>query len=208
MGFNYDEAAEAKASTGRKPYLEANVDFKGLLITKAEFSSGYTGNKYLIEGRVLSAEAAEAGASVPPVGAERFHSIDLDNEEYGMANLMAFVEGLNGGPLVPREGATKGQQMRFLLGEEEVTEEQAKKTGKSAQGKREAFAVGMFIGNRTNAGPDVDKDGKPKKPFTYMNWYPVPDQNRKDVEHRKALLKAGKASEITLTTKAPAPAAG
>lgn len=189
MGFDYDAAAETKASTGRKPYLEPNVDFK-LLITKAEFSKGYTGNKYLIEARVLEATATEDGAKVPPIGAERFHSIDLDNEDYGMANLMAFAEGLNGGPLVATEKSTKGQKLRKLLGERAIGEEEAKKTSKPVCSELKAMAIGMVVGNRTNLGPDTDKDGKPKKPFTYMNWYAI-KQTMEEVEQRRAAAASG-----------------
>ncbi len=182
--LDYESAADTAPSGSRKPFLEGDIDAK-MLITKAVNTSGYTGNKYIVELRILEATPTEAGKPCPAVGAERVVIIDLDSEKYGAPNLMAFANGVNGGPM---SGATKeerGAKLRKLLGVREVNEEEAKKRGIAPIKGQEAYAIGMVVGNRTNGG-------KTQKgtPFTYHNWYAL-NQTKEQREQRRAALAAG-----------------
>ncbi len=189
--MDYESAAETKASGSRKPFLEGNIDGK-FLVTKAEEVNGFTGNKYIVELRTLEAKAVEAGATVPATGSERVVIIDLDSELYGFKNLMAFVEGLNGGPLTGADKAEKGAKLRRLLGVRAVDAEEARKKGIGTVAAQEAFAVGMVVGNRTNVGK-TKKGGD----FTYHNWYTL-QQTLEQVAARKAAIKEGR--EVTLAS--------
>lgn len=173
--MDYEKASETKASSGRKPYIEGDIDAKFVVI-KSEASEGHRGNNYIVELRVLSARATAPDAQVPPVGAERVVIIDLDNKDYGYPNLMAYVAGLNDGPIQGATKEEKGKKLKKLLGSEGV----------------EAFAVGMLIGNRPNKGKTKQKGTD----FTYHNWYFV-QQTLDEINQRKQMLKDGK--EITLS---------
>lgn len=193
--MDYESAAETKASGSRKPFLEGNIDGK-FLVTKAEETAGFTGSKYIVELRTLEARPCEAGVSVPAVGSERVVIIDLDSEQYGFKNLMAFVEGLNGGPIQGTDKAEKGAKLRKLLGVRGIGEDEAKKKGVGTVAAQEAFAVGMVVGNRTNLG-------KTKKgtDFTYHNWYTL-KQTLEQVAARKAAIKAGETVALSDNTAA------
>ncbi len=191
MPMNYEDAVDAPPSGARKPFLEGDIDAK-LLVVRSENTEGYTGSKYIVEVRVLEASPTEKDGKCPVVGAERVVIIDLDNETYGHGNLMAYVHGLNGGPIEGTDKATRGAKLRKLLGVRAIDEEEAKKKGIAASGAQEAYAVGMVVGNRTNKGKTKKKEGD----FTYHNWYTL-KQTHEQIAARKAAIKAG--TPVTLT---------
>lgn len=182
--LDYENAADTAPSSSRKPFLEGDIDAK-MLITKAVNTMGYTGNKYVIELRVLEAAPTEAGKPCPAVGAERVVIIDLDNEKYGAPNLMAFANGLNGGPMTGATKEERGAKLRKLLGVREIDATEAQKRGIAPVKAQEAFAIGMVVGNRTNGGKT-----KAGEPFTYHNWYSL-NQTIAQREQRRAALAAG-----------------
>lgn len=196
MSLDYEDAVDAAPSGSRKPFLEGGVDFK-LLVIESKNIKGHTGNNYIVELRVLEAKATEEGVTAPPVGAERVVIIDLDNELYGKGNLMAYVHGLNGGPIGGDTKEIRGRRLRKLLGVRAIDEAEAAKRGIPAVPFQEAYAIGMIVGDRTNKGKTKGKGGD----FTYHNWYTL-KQTPEEIDQRKAAIKANKPVTLNATNVA------
>lgn len=183
--MDYAKAAGTAASSGRKPYLEPGIEAE-LIIAKAQLiEGGFKGNNYVFEFRVVSGKGIAAGANVPPVGAERAYVVDLDNQQYGLANLMAIAEGLEGGKM---PGLSEDQKKAMLA--ENKSADQISEADKQAKGASlKALlqeAVGMKI-RVTTAGVTTNQN----KPFTALTWHHVPGQTLEGVRAARAKLQAG-----------------
>lgn len=183
--MDYAKAAGTNASTGRKPYLEPGIEAE-LIIAKAQLiEGGFKGNNYVFEFRVIDAKAIAEGAKVPPKGAERAYVVDLDNVQYGFANLMAIAEGLEGGKM---PGLSE-EQKKAMLSSNKSTDEvgEADKAQKGASLKALlGEACGMKI-RVTTSGVTTREN----KPFTALTWHHVAGQTLEGVREARAKLNAG-----------------
>lgn len=198
--IDYEAAANTAPSTSNDPFLEPDQDCKLLILDSKNFV-GKKGNKYIIRAKVLEVTPTGTVAS-PVVGAVRVVMISLDPPkdptlpDYGMQNLIAYAEGLNGGPIKGETAAEKGAKLKRMLGVRAIDAAEAQRyrlPGPVAF--EEAMAIGMVVGNRT-VGAMV---GKPQHPFTYHNWYSI-KQTGDEVMARKAALKAGQPIKWPVTS--------
>jgi hypothetical protein len=186
MGFDYGKAATTSASSGRKPFIEPGIEAEFLISHAKLIEGGFKGTSYVFEFRVLDAKAIDATATAPVKGAERAYVVDLDGQ-YGLPNLMAVAEALEGGTM---PGLSDDQKKALLT--EGKSMDQIAEADKTAKGNALKTLLSEAVGMRVRATTSGVKT-RENKPFTAITWHHVPGQTIETVRETRAKMANGQA---------------
>lgn len=183
--MDYAKAASTSPSAGRKPYLEPGIEAL-MVITQAKLiEGGHKGNSYVFEFKILDAKALVPGLVPPVPGAERAYIVDLDNPQYGFANLMGVAEAIEGGKM---PGLSEDQMKQMITSGKSTTE--VAEADKAAKGDALKTLLSEAVGTQIRVSTTGIKT-QAGKDFTANTWSHVPGQTLEGVRAMREKLRAG-----------------